>query len=153
MGLTTCRECNREVSDAAETCPHCGVRNPSRTGYWGTTIAKILGGAAGVFAVLVVVGYIMGGAGSTCKVISVQNSEDAFIVNGELDYGIVTRAVVALDGRGREVTIEARLETNEGDFTKVQRINVSENGQREVQVQFPEPTIAANIVRSVVTCR
>ena len=28
MALTTCRECGKEVSDSAKTCPHCGVDAP-----------------------------------------------------------------------------------------------------------------------------
>jgi len=26
MAIVSCRECGKEVSDKAETCPHCGVR-------------------------------------------------------------------------------------------------------------------------------
>lgn len=29
MGLVKCRECNKEVSENAQTCPYCGVKNPS----------------------------------------------------------------------------------------------------------------------------
>ena len=29
MALTTCRECGREVSTGAATCPHCGAANPA----------------------------------------------------------------------------------------------------------------------------
>lgn len=28
MGMTACRECGRDVSDAAPTCPHCGAPKP-----------------------------------------------------------------------------------------------------------------------------
>jgi hypothetical protein len=28
MAMTTCRECEREVSTAAKTCPGCGVLRP-----------------------------------------------------------------------------------------------------------------------------
>lgn len=28
MALVDCRECGRSVSDAAASCPHCGVANP-----------------------------------------------------------------------------------------------------------------------------
>jgi hypothetical protein len=30
MALAPCRECRREVSTEAATCPHCGVGNPAR---------------------------------------------------------------------------------------------------------------------------
>ena len=29
MALKPCRECGAQVSDAAEICPHCGVRAPA----------------------------------------------------------------------------------------------------------------------------
>lgn len=29
MGMVKCRECGKEVSDAAKTCPHCGIANPA----------------------------------------------------------------------------------------------------------------------------
>lgn len=32
MGLTTCRECGREVSTEALACPHCGAPGPSGAG-------------------------------------------------------------------------------------------------------------------------
>jgi hypothetical protein len=28
MALKACRECGKEVSDQAETCPHCGIKSP-----------------------------------------------------------------------------------------------------------------------------
>ena len=30
MALATCRECSREVSTEADSCPHCGVPDPAR---------------------------------------------------------------------------------------------------------------------------
>jgi len=30
MALDKCRECTKEVSTEAETCPHCGVKSPTR---------------------------------------------------------------------------------------------------------------------------
>lgn len=29
MGMVKCRECSKEVSDQAKTCPHCGIANPA----------------------------------------------------------------------------------------------------------------------------
>lgn len=28
MAMTTCKECKKEVSDSAKTCPHCGAKKP-----------------------------------------------------------------------------------------------------------------------------
>ncbi len=28
MALTKCKECKKEVSTSAKTCPHCGVKDP-----------------------------------------------------------------------------------------------------------------------------
>ncbi len=28
MGLVNCKECKKEVSDRAKTCPNCGIKNP-----------------------------------------------------------------------------------------------------------------------------
>jgi len=30
MALVPCRECGKEVSDEAKTCPYCGIRTPSK---------------------------------------------------------------------------------------------------------------------------
>ncbi len=29
MALKSCRECGKEISDQAELCPHCGIKNPA----------------------------------------------------------------------------------------------------------------------------
>jgi DNA-directed RNA polymerase subunit RPC12/RpoP len=31
MAMTTCKECGKEVSDTAKTCPHCGARQRQKT--------------------------------------------------------------------------------------------------------------------------
>lgn len=33
MAMTSCRECGKEISDTAKTCPHCGAGVP-RTKWW-----------------------------------------------------------------------------------------------------------------------
>ena len=32
MALVPCRECSREVSNQARTCPHCGIGDPGNSG-------------------------------------------------------------------------------------------------------------------------
>lgn len=36
MALTRCRECQKQISDQAELCPHCGIRFPARKEWKGT---------------------------------------------------------------------------------------------------------------------
>ncbi len=38
MALTTCRECEKEVSTQAKTCPHCGAPYPGRKDWKGSGI-------------------------------------------------------------------------------------------------------------------
>lgn len=45
MGLTTCRDCDREISNRAAACPHCGC--PVGAGTIAT--ANVHGGGEGLF--------------------------------------------------------------------------------------------------------
>lgn len=40
MALTQCRECEQQVSDEANSCPHCGVPNPAGTGGFTTSTSR-----------------------------------------------------------------------------------------------------------------
>lgn len=153
MGLTNCRDCGHQISEAAKTCPSCGLDNPGPSGVWIGRL-KMAGGAVVLLLVAILVMRSLGGQMfSTCKILALRNAEDAFIVNGEFDYGIVTHVTAGLDGAGREVEISVRLETSEGDFTRKTRVAIGDKGQRSVQVQFPEPTIGGKVDRSVASCR
>jgi len=55
MALTTCRECKKEVSTSANTCPHCGVKNPG---------TKTKDTAVGVIGLVVLVGIVYSCSGS-----------------------------------------------------------------------------------------
>lgn len=55
MALKSCRECKKEVSTEAKTCPHCGVANPTKEPPSGK---ETLIGAAAV-AVAIAVGVVM----------------------------------------------------------------------------------------------
>src|SRR5579862_8845234 len=55
MALKPCRECGAQVSDAAETCPHCGVPAPA-----GARPASTRTGSKGVgIGCLVVIGIVI----------------------------------------------------------------------------------------------
>ena len=153
MAMTTCRECGGDVSDSAKTCPGCGIEDPAKSKHFMSIGLGLVGWVVIGVIVVAVVGRFSGGfSGGTCNVVSVKNSEDAFIINGELDHGVVTDVVVALDGGGRDVTVEVTLETNHGDIRKSRLVSIADDGQRAVQLQFPEPTITTVINRSVATC-
>lgn len=57
MSLKPCRECKREVSSGAATCPHCGVKHPA-----GPPLAQQIVGA-GCFTVIaaIVLAIVIGG--------------------------------------------------------------------------------------------
>lgn len=60
MALKTCKECKKEVSSSAKTCPHCGVSNPAESE---PTTKEKVGGC--LFLVLLVIGgAIWFGSGS-----------------------------------------------------------------------------------------
>jgi hypothetical protein len=55
MALTTCRECKKEVSTSAKTCPHCGIKNPA---------LKAKDTFVGVIGLIVLVGIVYSCSGS-----------------------------------------------------------------------------------------
>lgn len=55
MALKPCKECKQEVSATANTCPHCGVKNPGVTG------KDMLLGVVGLCAVVAVIATSCGG--------------------------------------------------------------------------------------------
>jgi predicted amidophosphoribosyltransferase len=34
VGLKSCSECGKEVSDSAQKCPHCGAYNPTNSFFY-----------------------------------------------------------------------------------------------------------------------
>lgn len=173
MAILKCIECGGKVSSEAASCPHCGYVKGARPSEppkpdplltpkpaytpppepaKKTNPGVIIGACIGGLLVLFIIIGAVAGSQSTCKVTSLRNSEDTFIVNGQWDYGIVTNAIVKLDGKARQVTVTVRLETNQGDITKSKRVAVSDNGSREVQIQFIEPTVTTKVRQSYATC-
>ncbi len=49
MAMTKCKECKKEVSSKAKTCPHCGIKNP------GQKASDAIGG----LIMLIVIGWII----------------------------------------------------------------------------------------------
>ena len=67
MALVSCRECGKQVSGEAKTCPHCGISDPEpprQTGAekWGLRIVVAMGGGA-IFLWLMGALFSLGDAG------------------------------------------------------------------------------------------
>lgn len=89
MALRLCRECKKEVSTEAKTCPHCGVAEPGRS-------LPISGSAIGCLVSSAVLVYFVG----TCYS-SVPSSPRAGVsapVAGPEARGSLTLERTALDG-------------------------------------------------------
>ncbi|HCJ3998467.1 TPA: hypothetical protein NR138_004612, partial [Salmonella enterica] len=56
MALTKCKECKKEVSTSAKTCPHCGVKDP------GFGAKQKLGGCLILIIIVAAVMYFVGGS-------------------------------------------------------------------------------------------
>jgi len=65
MALSTCRDCNREVSTLARHCVHCGRPRPSGTG-----AGSVVAGIAAVALALVLTGAVVCMAKRACKKMS-----------------------------------------------------------------------------------
>lgn len=52
MALTNCKECNRQVSDLAKSCPHCGAKDPAEKP---TYLGRILFGVVVIFGLIAAV--------------------------------------------------------------------------------------------------
>ncbi|WP_078000337.1 hypothetical protein [Edwardsiella tarda] len=55
MAITKCKECKKEVSTSAKTCPHCGVTNP------GITSTQTFFGFIFIIALIAIGWYFIGG--------------------------------------------------------------------------------------------
>jgi hypothetical protein len=80
MAITQCKECKKDVSTSAKTCPHCGVKDP------GVTAKQKLGGCLVLIVIAVVIGIYFGGSdekktASTPKVCSNTDTQCNFDKN------------------------------------------------------------------------
>lgn len=88
----------------------------------------------------------------TCTVLSHKAEEETFLINGELDYGIVVNAKVKLEGSQRNVNVTSRLETNNGDISKSISISLRDGQIRDVQLQFSEPVLGTTFGNYYTAC-
>jgi hypothetical protein len=65
LALVNCSECNREVSDAAASCPGCGhpLRASAKNNVKPTKVVRSGGMYEGIGFLLIVIGIFMGIAG------------------------------------------------------------------------------------------
>lgn len=103
-------------------------------------------------AVLVIVYFIGEANTGTCKVVSHNAGEEAFLVNGALDYGVVITARVALEGADRNVTVTSRLETSTGDYIKSVTIGLRDGQSRHIKLEFPEPVLGTQFGNYYTSC-
>ena len=71
MALSTCRDCNREVSTLARHCVHCGRPRPSGTG-----TGSVIAGVVAVVLALVLTGTAICAARKACKRLSTRASAE-----------------------------------------------------------------------------
>lgn len=69
MALSTCRDCNREVSTLARHCVHCGRPRPTGTG-----AGSVVAGIAAVAVALVLTGAVVCMAKRACHKMSTRAS-------------------------------------------------------------------------------
>lgn len=101
---------------------------------------------------LFIVGLVFGDK-SACEVKKVTVADDAFVINGEFDYGFIVNVLTNRTGKNGEVTITVRLSSTEGDVKKQRTIFIQKDQSRWTAIQFPEPTVNARQVRATAACR
>ncbi|WP_051219408.1 DUF4875 domain-containing protein [Oceanobacter kriegii] len=102
MAMTKCKECKKEVSSKAKTCPHCGIKKP------GEKLSDAIGG----LIVLIVIGWIIslfvGGDDKPAdlslpgkaKPYTVLSKQDTSVANRDrLRWIIIAPQAVTLDDR------------------------------------------------------
>ena len=97
MALMNCRECQSQVSDAAVTCPRCGVDGPAGTGRLVVTRQKQL--MAAILPVSVVIDGVIRGKVSPGQELQLNLSPGAHDVVLGFSKGDVRAAVTIRSGR------------------------------------------------------
>ena len=67
--LVQCKDCGKEVSRSAKTCPHCGAKDPyENTVGWGCMVVILL---------LVVLYFVLGGFGGDTEALEANMRSDS----------------------------------------------------------------------------
>ncbi|MDQ8192357.1 hypothetical protein [Roseibacillus persicicus] len=86
------------------------------------------------------------------EVTSHQIAGDAWIVDGEFDYGLQVKSQITNKGEQGDVMVNVTLSSSEGEWTRTQTINFDANETKDLSYVFTEPTVnATNVQYRVVT--
>jgi hypothetical protein len=90
--LITCKTCQKEISPAAVTCPHCGAPNKKKLG----CVAKAGLGLIGVLVLMVMfAGLDEGGSGSSASAMAKTHRLNEAVTVGDLEWKITGARVSA----------------------------------------------------------
>lgn len=158
MSITTCRECGKNVSSKAKTCPSCGIKNPAMSKNVFSIIGNIIRTIVFFFIGLVVIGFI--GAAvfdssnkAKCELLSRSLKPDLFLIQGEADAGYRYNVRVKNIGEKGEITIVAKLSTSEGEFKREQTLLFDSQEERNLSFTFHEPTVNATNIQGNISYR
>lgn len=140
MALKPCRECGKEVSADADTCPNCGVDQPTKSGLMATLTKSRSGGRGGcgggcgsLIALVILVGII----GSMFRGESSDSSSPSGSSRADIRY--VHQGTNVRAGRSTETEVITSL--SPGDSV---RIGTQSNGWYEVYPGDAAQKLAAN---------
>lgn len=143
MALTKCKECGKEVSRAAEACPHCGIKNPVGS-IRAETIIK-----AAITVVLILFGL---------TAINGWNNDGPQCVMSDLTFskklfgGYELSARLTNRGKAGTVYVLAGLESAEGDFYGMQTLTLKEKEVKVINYDFDQPYGSASDVKVRASC-
>ncbi|HZN61445.1 MAG TPA: hypothetical protein VFC90_03470 [Planctomycetota bacterium] len=80
MALSTCRDCNREVSTLARHCVHCGRPRPA-----GTAAGGVIAGVAVVVIALALTAAVVCAARKTCQKLTNRISSECRVLPRTID--------------------------------------------------------------------
>lgn len=153
MSMTTCRECKVSVSDEAEKCPSCGIKNPAMSKNISSIIGTVVGTIFWIIVALALIGHFSKSSSkANCELIGKSLNEDIFLIQGEPDAGFRFDVTVKNSGDKGEITFNAKLSSSEGEFERKQTLMFNSQETSTLSFNFHEPTINVDNVQASVTC-
>lgn len=122
MALKACRECKKEVSDSAATCPHCGIKNP---------VQKSLAYRVILISILALVGfwYVSGGMTNAVQT----DIFDKVARDAVAQYEIAKRSGTQMDrcvhaGLVKAAFLQAKKETEFTSWNQIEKTDCAKAG-------------------------